>query len=339
MKDKRFDLCTISEERSVLIGIATVAVMLFHSYSLHFEDIFSSVFLCNVFNYIQSLGNIGVDIFLFVSAFGLYYSFSKNPDVKSFYTKRLLRIIPSAMLIAAAYYIYVGTEGIFDFFKKVFLLAFFESDNRDFWFLSFILTMYIVFPILYKVVERFRGLGVTAMVVAMVVFNLLLMLWMPELYARLEIALTRVPIFVVGIYFGKRAKNEDAISAWWLVAAFITFVVTNILLYSSHFQYYCIVRYLYGLWTVSFVLVVCFMNSTARKVYGINGGFAIFFSWIGMYSLEIYLIYEKLALILKKEKVFSIDSNAVFYVLILTLTLAIATGMKYMGKGMKKLRA
>lgn len=336
---RSFGLCTISEERGVLIGIATVAVMIFHSYSLHFEEIFASAFLCDIFNYIQSLGNIGVDIFLFVSAFGLYYSFSKDSNIKNFYTKRVLRIIPSAVIIAAIYYLYVGTAGIVDFVKKVLLLAFFESNNRDFWFLSFILIMYIVFPLLYKVVESYKGLGVASVIAGIVLVNILLMVLTPELYGRLEIALTRIPIFIVGIYFGRMAKRDEKISVWWILAAFVTFIATNIMLYNCHFDYYCIVRYMYGLWTVSFVIVVCFINSVAKKRYGINGAFAKFFAWIGMYSLEIYLIYEKLALMLRKTKVVNIGSSTVYYIVILGLTLTMAMMLKQINKGMIKLRA
>ena len=339
IKGQRFSLCAISEERGVLIGIATVAVMLFHSYSLHFEEIFSSAFLCDLFNYIQDLGNIGVDIFLFISAFGLYYSFSKNPDVKSFYIKRVLRIVPSAVIIAAVYYLYVGTSGIVDFFKKVMLLSFYESNNRDFWFLSFILIMYIAFPLLYNIVEKYKGLGVAVAVGSTVLVNMLLMICMPELYGRLEIALTRIPIFLVGIYFGRMARRDEKISVWWLFGAFIAFIASNLMLYNCQFANYCIVRYLYGLWTVSFVIVVCFVNNTAKKRYGINGAFAKFFSWIGMYSLEIYLIYEKLALILRKTDVVNVGSSAVYYVVILGLTLLIATMLKEMNKRMRKLRA
>ncbi len=338
MKGKRFNISTISEERSVLMGIATVAVMLFHSYSLRFEEIFASDFLCDVFDYIQSLGNIGVDIFLFMSAFGLYYSFSKDGDVVSFYRKRVLRIIPTAVLIAALYYLYVGTMGVFDFCKKVLLLAFFESDNRDFWFLSFILIMYIVFPLLYQVVDRYKGVGAAILIASVVVVNIVLMLRCPELYGRLEIALTRIPIFIVGIYFGKRAKASETISIWWLVAAAFTFIFANILLYRGHFQYYCVVRYLYGLCTVAFVLIWCFVSSTARRVYGIHGASSKFFSWIGKYSLEIYLVYEKLALILRKSNIINLGSSATYYMVILVLTLIIAMALKYLDKEMRKLR-
>lgn len=328
MKNKRFKLYSISEERGVLLGVATVIVMLFHSYSLHFEEIFASEKLCSLLNYIKNIGNIGVDIFLFVSAFGLYFSFSKDSNIAHFYKKRLLRIVPSAVIIASIYYLHVGTEGILEFLKKVCLLSFYECNDRDFWFLSFIIVMYILFPVFYKVQEKYGSKGIIIMIVTVIFANFLLRTFEGELYARLEIALTRIPIFLVAIIAGKKAKNRDEISGWWVVASFIAFIAINIVFYNCTFESYYIVRYLYGVLTVAFIIVACTVNDIIRKYLGSNGIISKFLSWIGLYSLEIYLIYEKLALELRKTDMIKIGSSVMFYIFIMLITLVISSMLK-----------
>ena len=70
MKNNRvYDLNSISKNRQCLLGVATVCILLCHSI-VGSSPIAASPVLRHVLNY----GNIGVDIFLFVSGVGMYYS-------------------------------------------------------------------------------------------------------------------------------------------------------------------------------------------------------------------------------------------------------------------------
>ena len=73
---KKWSLYNISESRGILMGIATLIVAFFHCYSYHFERIITNNSIADFFNFLRKMGNIGVDIFLFLSAIGLYFSFS-----------------------------------------------------------------------------------------------------------------------------------------------------------------------------------------------------------------------------------------------------------------------
>ncbi|MDK7740766.1 acyltransferase family protein, partial [Veillonella nakazawae] len=54
---------------------------------------------------LRRMGNIGVDIFLFLSGMGLWFSWSKHPDTKDFYLRRWLRVYPTWLIMACLYYI------------------------------------------------------------------------------------------------------------------------------------------------------------------------------------------------------------------------------------------
>ena len=67
---------SISKYRTSLMGLSMIWVMLFHlPISLSF------------FNPIKSIGYLGVDIFLFLSSYGLYYGFKKD----NFCIKKILQ--------------------------------------------------------------------------------------------------------------------------------------------------------------------------------------------------------------------------------------------------------
>ncbi len=79
-KIKDIELADISRYRGELMGVAMIAIILFHV-SLPRSDMFYGL---------RRMGNIGVDIFLFLSGMGLWFSWVKNQSVKRL-RLRLLR--------------------------------------------------------------------------------------------------------------------------------------------------------------------------------------------------------------------------------------------------------
>ena len=59
----------------------------------------------NAFFGLRRMGNVGVDMFLFLSGIGLWFSWMKNPSTKHFFIRRYLRIYPAWLIIACLYYI------------------------------------------------------------------------------------------------------------------------------------------------------------------------------------------------------------------------------------------
>ena len=78
----------ISRHRTALMGFAIIGILLFHSR-------IAVPYIDNLF----VIGYGGVDIFLFLSGFGLFFSFSENQNLASFYKKRFLRIFPAYIFI------------------------------------------------------------------------------------------------------------------------------------------------------------------------------------------------------------------------------------------------
>lgn len=68
----------ISLYRSALMGVATIWIMLLHGYELYK---YISIPLISTF---AKRGNVGVDIFLFLSGFGLWFSLSNDKNLSHF---------------------------------------------------------------------------------------------------------------------------------------------------------------------------------------------------------------------------------------------------------------
>lgn len=80
-----YDLNLISKYRTPLMGIAALMIILCHApqYGVAMPNSISSVML---------RGGLGVDIFLYLSGVGCWYSLSKGVTLKKWYCKRFIRI-------------------------------------------------------------------------------------------------------------------------------------------------------------------------------------------------------------------------------------------------------
>ena len=96
----------ISKYRGHIMGFATLWIALLHA---------SMWFPIEPINWLKLIGQGGVDIFLFLSAFGLYYSYQKDDNKIHFWKKRFMRVIPIFIPLALLrwyYNDYSTTDGL-----------------------------------------------------------------------------------------------------------------------------------------------------------------------------------------------------------------------------------
>ena len=314
--NKKWSLYNISLARGVLMGISALLIAFFHCYSYKF----GSGWLGDILLYFRKTGNIGVDIFLILSAIGLYFSFSKNNNLSNFYKKRFVRILPSFLIVGTIYYLYRGI-GIKDFINNMLLISFYIDGNRDFWYFSLIIVLYLLYPILHRIIDEYDLYGLLSLLSITILGTVLLCNVNYELYQRIEIALTRVPIFLLGIYLGKSVLNKEEIPVWNMLLFLMIFIVSNIFLFSFHFKYYIFVRYIYGFLALSIVFLISYLYSVINSKLFIK-----IFEYFGLYSMELYLIFEKLAL--EVRKVYRVHNNFIFYTIIFIITMILSIIVK-----------
>lgn len=252
---------------------------------------------------LRRCGNVGVDIFLFLSGVGLWFSWVKTPDVRRFYRRRLLRIVPTWLVLATAFYLpdYLGarrfSRSIVDLIGDITInWDFWLHDELTFWYVPAIMALYLVAPWYMRLVQSrpiYRWLPLL-----MVVWCVMVQWVLPIHHAvgHLEIFWSRVPIFFVGINFGELVRMHRQLpgeSVWLLLLTFLMTFGTCLYLEQvrhGHFPLF-VERMLYIPFTVCTVLV---LNRIFRRTpQWANSAFR----FVGALSLEAYLIHIHFVLV------------------------------------------
>lgn len=127
--------------------------------------------LLKIIKFIESYFYLGVNLFVIASGFGLYFSYlhsDKNLNLKGYFQKRILRLIPPALLaIVVVFFIkglFLGGFPIenwhinfFPFFGGLNLFSdiwFYPPINGETWFLGLIIQLYLFFPLLVKLLKK-----------------------------------------------------------------------------------------------------------------------------------------------------------------------------------------
>ena len=293
MKIPSIELANISRFRAEQMGAAMLFVILFHV-ALDRGDPFYGLRRC---------GNVGVDIFLFLSGVGLWFSWVKTPDVLRFYRRRLLRIVPTWIVVATAFYLpdYLGarrfSHSIVDLIGDITInWDFWLHDELTFWYVPAIMALYLVAPWYMRLIQSrpvYRWLPLL-----MVIWCVMVQWVLPIHHAvgHIEIFWSRVPIFFIGINFGEMVRTRRQLSSdavWLLLVTFLmTFGTCLYLEQVRHGQFPLFVeRMLYIPFTVCTVLV---MNRIFRRTpQWVNSSFR----FVGALSLEAYLIHIHFVLV------------------------------------------
>ncbi len=327
-----YSLSALSSTRDILFGIATIMIVLYHSYISFKNAMPNYPVLAEILTLIKEHCNKGVDMFLFMSGIGLYYSMSNNPRLRDFYKKRATRILPAVFIVSFIWFAYDTPAGLEGYFNDVFFVSFFTKGIRNFWYFILVIFLYAVYPLIHKLFKRTGVLGVIATVTAVVALNFLLMKTSPAFYTRIEIALTRIPVFLLGAFAGKFVKEGKKISWLWIGLAGVVLAGIYVFYYYqplSHLLY--LYRYIGGVFAICHLFLYSALFSKCRM-----GALGTFLVWLGGYSMEIYLIHEKAAVIFNKSFHTNDTTGIVYYTAIFFITMIFAIALKAICQNLDK---
>lgn len=210
-----------------IMGLATLWVMLYHS------DVQTGI---GVINGIKQTGYGGVDIFIFVSGMGIYYSLKKN-DLKKYALNRMWRIYPTYIPLVIVYMLVFGPETlqINHILGNLTGLGFaFSLDNQPYWYVSLIIILYILAPYLYAFITSESKRPVLRCILLLAGTGVVSLVWLNR-YEMLAAA--RLPIFVLGMiatYYLDRGECPKVKNGYLLVASVIMLAVGSIIIYITH---------------------------------------------------------------------------------------------------------
>ena len=194
----------------------------------------------NMLQFLESYLYLGVNFFVITSGFGLYLSYLKSAkplNLKEFFQKRVLRLMPAAILSIVIIFLVKGlflhqwvTQNfllnLFPFLGGLNLFSdnwFFPPINGEMWFLGLIIQLYLFFPLLLWLYQKVGEKKFLILLLAIsVVFRALYYLFLKDGFTSLSYGLSLGRLFEFG--FGMvLAKNfvdknsQKSLSPWWLL--------------------------------------------------------------------------------------------------------------------------
>ena len=266
-----FEIKDISAYRSELMGCAIVWIMM-----LHFT--FTQV---KPLGFVAQYGFAGVEIFMLVSGFGLFFSLDKDSRLLTFYRRRLLRIFPTYYLLGIAASIILFHDGILAYLYRYSTIGFWASDFYWEWYVPSIVALYLLAPFLKKLIDKEQLLLIASLAVAILGISYIVVA--KEIVSAKEphfFLLYRIPTFILGMVCAYWMKRNTGTR--YFIAILLAGIPCFALLFPYHHEIYN-----YKYFSLVFLLplfVICFtmLAKYARFLRPILAA-------IGKASLEIYL--------------------------------------------------
>lgn len=136
------------------MGLSIISIILYHVYL--FTDKYYGIELTPL-KILFSKGYIGVDVFLFLSAYGLCHSLNGG-GITRFYLRRFQRIIPTYICYLAILFSIFCPQNLIEIFESSVLqvtgLSSIRILNKSLeWYIPALMLLYLSFPFLYKFVK------------------------------------------------------------------------------------------------------------------------------------------------------------------------------------------
>lgn len=284
-------LSFISTYRSHIMGMSIIWIMLYHMPYLH-------EFVGPIIGSAILIGFCGVDIFFFLSAFGLFYSLHRNSNILDFYKKRAVKILP-AYLIALIIFGILNHLTVIDIIKEILALGMFfpflDWPTFD-WYIPAQLFFYLLSPIIIFHVEYLRKRFVPIFIGVFLLYFLIAEILVANYWdTKILFMIARIPVFIFGAIIAKANLNNIKISIKAEVMTYLTMLVSIIVLFLIKTKCPDEIITIFGLNHFPFLFATLgFIFLVIRIIRFLPDIFLKILNFAGTYSLELYLIHWNL---------------------------------------------
>lgn len=278
----------ISKYKAHLMGLAILVVvyghlLYYHSGLKNYEDLNFTIW--------YTLGS--VEMFMFVSGFGIYQSLLRNRDAFTFYRKRLSRLAPSYLPVMTVYCIFgmlFSGMRLGDAVGNLTAMGWWFGLNNQFnWYVPATVVLYLLSPLFFDCIQR---LGKKSVGMFVALFVLIVAGWR----SNLLLALTRFPTYFLGMYFGARyaegkTPTGKQLLVWSVVGVMAMALVPYYFLYRRDTLWY------YGMyWILFFFSTPACMFGTTKLLHWqqrflLGRGLNRLWRFLGNCSFEIFLCH------------------------------------------------
>ena len=273
--------------RNIWLGCAMLWIVLYHAnFSLPIS----------LFGYFKGMGYGGVDICLFASGIGCYYSLENNSDILEFVKRRLKRLVPTYWCFLVLWFICKAFMGKFEvsaILGNILGVQSFTGQGNEFnWYISALILLYLLAPFLKNLVDRITK-KYQFVLIMMVLLAISVAYWDAD---KFIIIMIRLPVFCLGMIYARFCRDGKELekkSMFMLILATIIGVGMYFFFRFSFEDY----LWKFGLYWYPFILItpgMCVVISIVMYKYEK-------YQWcmwlqkklnmIGSYSFEIYLVH------------------------------------------------
>ncbi len=262
-----------------------------------------------VLSYFIGLGYLGVDVFIFLSAYGLYHGYNgKNLNYIAFYKKRCLRILPAYYIVM---FIFFGIDclmgkdvSFLSLLEKMSMLGFFLPFlrwNFFLWYIPAILFLYLFFPLMIKYLSQIKQKRNFILIfLSLLSINIILTYFIYNYgYNKYSLLLLipRIFVFMIGLiwadietkYIAKFLSEKSMLFAIGLMCIVFLFIWLVKILLPYYIQHLFMLEILPFLFALPGFFICCVL--LFQKLHPICQNIVLF---AGTYSLELYLLHEYL---------------------------------------------
>lgn len=274
----------ISPNRSFIMGLAMMSILLFHQ-PFFYGELPYSIF----WDFFHLYGAWGVEVFLFLSGLGIAFSLSRN-TIKKYYFNRVKRLIPICLIVGSIKLLLLEGIGVnYYYTNDIFCIV----TSLYQWFIYVIIIYYAIAPILMKLIHRW-GWSIFFIITSFcLVLNYTVSFdhtW-PLLIRRITWAIPRFPVFLLGMTMFIKPLNLTQMGI--IVIGIIAYILAMI------FQVQTIRvstqwdgRFIFVLIMVA-TPMICVLCTYLSRIIERNWFYLYSaIKWIGYHTLELYLIHE-----------------------------------------------
>lgn len=302
----------LSKYRSQIYALSILWIVVFHVMEIFLDKFPASWFFTIVFNN----GNIGVDIFLFLSGISMFYSMKRyevlnGKNLADFYKRRFGKILKVYIVFCIPYLLVRDVFVYNDVSKFISQVLFFDRNVSSFWFLIAILICYFIYPAVEFLLRKKKNNIIVCCVVVYIIGLCYLRIRHEYFYGLYEILLTRIPIFVIGALFSKKVYLNKKITlkefSFFMLMIFmktpIVYAMSRVELTMNLASVFS--RLLMGWMGIGIIFIMIMIV----KEYE-NSSLDYWVKRIGTFTLEIYVFHIAFRYVLMYGfKLFGVDFN------------------------------
>lgn len=274
--------------RNLWLGLAMLWIIVFHSgFYIHHP----------IYRYIQKFGYGGVDICLFASGIGCYFSLEKNPDSLVFLKRRLRRLGPTYLCFIIPWILwkcFVSPLPAPAILGNLLGVQTFVSWKYHFnWYIGGLILFYLCIPYLKKITDSYSRPRQDLLAI-LFLFLISVPFWTQK--GNTIVIMSRLPILYTGLVCGKLAKQEYTLKKTDYLILAVTMLIggVSLPLFDKYLNSYL---WQYGLYWYPFLLITpgfcILLSALALKLerFPIAKKVLHPIEIVGIYSFEVYLVH------------------------------------------------